>query len=71
MIDITLQVQKLLADEIPAGRIAIIYKENKYGEELSQYFKLKTYLSSPRRNINIFELPLAKKIILILKVPGG
>src|SRR5258705_12973247 len=30
MIDIALQVQKLLAEEIPAGEIAIIYKENKY-----------------------------------------
>ena len=43
MIDITLQVQKLLAEGIAAGRIAIIYKENKYGEELAQYFKLTKY----------------------------
>ena len=67
MIDLTLQVQRLLAEEIPAGRIAIIYKENKYGEELAQYFKLRNIPVFTRRNINIFELPLAKKIILILK----
>ena len=67
MIDITLQVQRLLAEDIPAGRIAIIYKENKYGEELAQYFKLRNIPVFTRRNINIFELPLAKKIILILK----
>ena len=67
MIDITLQVQKLLVEEIPAGRIAIIYKENKYGEELAQYFKLRNIPVFTRRNINIFELPLGKKIILILK----
>lgn len=67
MIDITLQVQRLLAEEIPAGRIGIIYKENKYGEELAQYFKLRNIPVFTRRNLNIFELPLAKKIILILK----
>ena len=67
MIDITLQVQRLLAEEIPAGRIGIIYKENKYGEELAQYLKLRNIPVFTRRNLNIFELPLAKKIILILK----
>ena len=67
MIDITLQVQRLMAEEIPAGRIAIIFKENKYGEELAQYFKLRNIPVFTRRNLNIFELPLAKKIILILK----
>src|SRR4030095_13180471 len=58
MIDITLQVQKLLAEEIPAGEIAIIYKENKYGEELAQYLKLKNIPVYTKRNINILELPL-------------
>ncbi|HJS56303.1 MAG TPA: ATP-dependent helicase, partial [Chitinophagaceae bacterium] len=67
MIDITLQVQKLLAEKIPAGRIAIIYKENRYGEELAQYFKLRNIPVFTKRNINIFELPLAKKIILIVR----
>ncbi|RZL39127.1 MAG: hypothetical protein EOP00_28020, partial [Pedobacter sp.] len=31
MIGITGQVQKLLVQDVPPGRIAIIYKENKYG----------------------------------------
>ena len=67
MIDITLQVQRLLNEGIPAGRIAVIYKENKYGEELALYFKLKNIPVFTKRNINILELPLARKIILILK----
>lgn len=67
MIDITLQVQKLLAEGVAAGRIAIIYKENKYGEELAQYFKLRNIPAYSKRNINILDLPLAQKIILILK----
>src|SRR6187401_214281 len=67
MIDITLQVQKLYADGVPAGEVAIIYKENKYGEELAQYLKLKNIPVYTKRNINILELPLAQKIISIIK----
>jgi DNA helicase II / ATP-dependent DNA helicase PcrA len=67
MIDITLQVQQLLATGVLPGRIAVIYKENKYGEELTQYFN---HLGIPffsKRSLNIFEIPLAQKIILMLK----
>ena len=67
MIDITLQVQKLLLEGIPAGRIGIIYKENKYGEELAQYCKQRNIPVYTKRSFNILELPLAKKIILIIK----
>ena len=67
MIDITLQVAHLIAEGVPAGRIGIIYKENKYGEELAQYFKLRKIPVHTKRNINILELPLAQKIILVLK----
>ena len=41
MIGIVKQVQELVAWGVVPGRIGIIYKENKYGEELSRYFKLK------------------------------
>lgn len=67
MIDITLHVQKLLAEGIPPGRIAVIYKENKYGEELAQYFKLRNIPVYSKRNLDVLELPLAQKIILILR----
>ncbi|HEX7848074.1 MAG TPA: PD-(D/E)XK nuclease family protein [Chitinophagaceae bacterium] len=67
MIGITRQVQELLAQNVLPGRIGIIYKENKYGEELSQYFKLLNIPVYSKRHLNILELPLAKKIILLLK----
>ena len=41
MIGITKQVEEILAQGIQPNKIGIIYKENKYGEELAQYFKLK------------------------------
>jgi len=67
MIGIAKQVQHLMAEGIAAGRIGIIYKENKYGEELAQYFKLLNIPVYSKRHLNILELPLAKKIILIFK----
>lgn len=68
MIDITRRVRKLLVEEnVSPGRIAIIFKENKYGEELAQYFKQLNIPVYSKRNINILELPLASKIILLLK----
>ncbi|MBC7947137.1 MAG: ATP-dependent helicase [Chitinophagaceae bacterium] len=67
MIDITLQVENLLRKGIAPGRIGILYKENKYGEELSQYFKLRHIPVYSKRSLNILHIPLAQKIILLLK----
>lgn len=66
MIGIAKAVQDLLDQKIPPGRIGIIYKENKYGEELSHYFKLLGIPVYTKRNLNLLELPLAQKIILFL-----
>ncbi len=67
MIGIALEVEKLIAQDIPANRIGVIYRENKYGNELMQYFKLRKIAYYSRRSLNILEIPLAQKIILLLK----
>jgi len=67
MIGITKEVQALLAQGIVPGRIGIIYKENKYGEELARYFKLLNIPVYSKRHLNVLELPLAQKIILLLR----
>ena len=67
MIGITRQVQVLAGQQVPPGRIGIIYKENKYGVELAQYFKQLNIPVYSKRHLNILELPIAQKIILILK----
>jgi DNA helicase II / ATP-dependent DNA helicase PcrA len=67
MIDITLQVQQLLAQDIMPGRISIIYRENKYGEELTRYFKSLGIPVYSKRHINLLQEPFAKKIILLIK----
>src|SRR5258706_9302121 len=67
MTGITKNVQQLLLQGASPGRIGIIYKENKYGEELAQYFKLLNIPVYSKRHLNILEIPLAQKIILLLK----
>lgn len=67
MIHICLQVQKLLENGVEPGRIGIIYKENKFGESLAQFLKQRNIAVYSKRNLNILEIPLAKKIILFLK----
>lgn len=66
MIHITMQVEKLLNDGISPKDICIIFKENKYGEELGRYFKLRNIPGYSKRKLNILELPLVKKTVSLL-----
>ena len=67
MTDITLQVGRLISGGVPPGRIAIIYKENKYGEELARFLQLKKIPAFSKRSLNLFEVPFAQKVILLLR----
>lgn len=67
MIDITLQTEKLLQQGIPPGEIGIIYKENKYGEDLAQYFAQRNIPVFSKRNLDLLQVPLAQQVILLLK----
>ncbi len=67
MIDTALRVEKLLIQGVNPGRIGIIYKENKYGLELANYFQIRNLPVYSKRKINILELALARKILLLLK----
>ena len=67
MIDITLQVEELIKKGVSPKDISIIFKENKYGEELAAYFKLRNIPVYSKRKLNILEIPLAKKIVLLLR----
>lgn len=67
MIGITKAVQELTRQGVAPGKIAIIYKENKYGEELTRYFSRLDIPVYSKRSMNILEIPLARKVILMLK----
>ena len=67
MAGITFGIHKLVAEGVLPGKIAVIYKENKYGEELAKYFTLKGIPVYSKRSINLLNEPFIKKIITILR----
>ncbi|MGZ5246777.1 MAG: ATP-dependent helicase [Flavitalea sp.] len=67
MVDIVLRIEQLIAEGIDPGHIAVIYKENKYGEELMRMMRYKNIPTYSKRNVNLFEIPLARKIIHIIR----
>lgn len=67
MTDVVAQIELLLNKKISPEKIAVIYKENKYGETLGNYFLLKNIPFYNKRSANTFNEPLTQKIILILQ----
>ncbi len=67
MIGITLQVEKLVKSGVNPGRIGIIYRENKYGDELSAFLRQRGIPVYTKRSQNLFEIPLARKILNMLR----
>ncbi|MFT3682137.1 MAG: ATP-dependent helicase [Ferruginibacter sp.] len=67
MAGITNRVAELIRLGINPGRIAIIYKENKYGEELATFFRLKGVAFYSKKNIDILQHPFIKKIIQLFR----
>ena len=67
MIHIVNQVEGLIASQVYPGKIAVIYKENKYGEELLSYFKRKNIPVYSKRNINLLDDPLIGQLLLLIR----
>jgi DNA helicase-2/ATP-dependent DNA helicase PcrA len=67
MTDITLEVEKLVGRGMSPGKITVIYKENKYGEELARFLQLKNIPAFSKRSLNMLKIPFAQKILLILR----
>ncbi|MFM2358244.1 MAG: hypothetical protein RLY16_237, partial [Bacteroidota bacterium] len=66
-IGITQAVHELLKAGVAPGRIAVIYKENKYGTELGNYFRLLQVPYYTKRDVNILENVFIRKIMLLLR----
>lgn len=67
MAGITNTIAALLSDGIAPGRIAVIYKENRYGEELATYFRLKGLPVYSKRSINLLQDPFVNKLVNLLR----
>ena len=67
MIDLTLRVERLINEGVLPGDIAILYRENKFGDSLTKYFQQKKIPVFSKRSLNLFDIPLARKILQILR----
>jgi DNA helicase-2/ATP-dependent DNA helicase PcrA len=67
MISLVTQIEQLIASGVHPGKIAIIYKENKYGQELLSYFKLKNLPVYNKRSVNLLEDPVIRQLLLLIR----
>jgi DNA helicase-2/ATP-dependent DNA helicase PcrA len=67
MIAITEQIAELVEGGTPPGRIAVLFKENRYGEELADYLRLRKVPAYSRRNMDLLQIPLPRKLLLLLR----
>lgn len=67
LVGVTNQIHDLIKQGVKAETIAVIYKENKWGDELIKFFKEKNIPYYAKRKENLFHLPLSKKILTILR----
>ena len=66
MIGITKAIEELVLGGVEPKRIAVIYRENKYGEELSAYLNCRNILFYSKRNLNLLNQPLVQRINRLL-----
>jgi DNA helicase II / ATP-dependent DNA helicase PcrA len=68
MADVTRQIEVLVnQQQMLPGKIAVIYKENKYGQELARYLRLCGIPVFSKKQTNILHEPFIKKIITLLQ----
>ena len=67
MIDIADQIYHLVQKGVKPERIAVIYRDNRYGEELFDFFKRRQIPAYSRRSKNILQIPFARKIIQLMR----
>lgn len=67
MIGITQSIETLIQSGTDPKRIAVIYRENKYGEEIAEFLQCKKINYFSKRNLDLLSLPLIKKIILFFE----
>ena len=67
MVDIAMQIKRLLEDGTEPGEIAVIYRNHSQVEELIQFLDTQKVAVNTKRKIDVFTLPFAEKIINILR----
>ncbi len=57
------EIRKLVEDGVPPGRIAVIYKEHKTGDELQKFLQLNNIPFYTRKSINLLKETFIKNIL--------
>ncbi|MCX6209020.1 MAG: ATP-dependent DNA helicase [Bacteroidetes bacterium] len=66
LIYLTTEIESLINKGVQPKDIAVIYKENKYGEALALFLKQKNISYYSKRQLNIFNEPIIQQLILLL-----
>lgn len=66
MVYIAHAVAKLIQQGAQPAHIAVLYKENKYGEELTQYFQCLDIPAYSKRSLNLLDIPLIQQLVNLL-----
>jgi len=66
LIGITLQIEKLMEEGVAGSSVGVIYRENKYGEELANYLRLKHIPFYSKRSLNLLDQPFIQQLLLVL-----
>ena len=61
------QIGALIAGGASPRQIAVIYRENKYGEELARVLQLRQIPFYSKRRLNLLQIPFARHVITILR----
>lgn len=67
MIGITEAIAQLVNQGTAPHRIAVIYRENKYGEEISEFLHAKSIPYYSKRNLNLLHINLIRKLICVFE----
>lgn len=66
-IDVTIQIEQLLAQSISGKEIAVIYRNHSQVEIITSMLEGKSIPVNARKKINVLELPFIQNLLLILK----
>jgi DNA helicase-2/ATP-dependent DNA helicase PcrA len=66
MIGTVQRIEELINEGVAGSSIGVIYRENKYGEELANYLRLKGIAYYSKRNLNILDQALVQQILLVM-----
>lgn len=66
MVGTVLRIESLIEKGIAASSIGVIYRENKYGEELATYLRQRNIPYYSKRSLNILDQPLIQQMLLVL-----